>query len=195
MINRHLVGERLNRRNCSASEVALLSQLDWEGLCLLAARPQWVVFFGVSVFNHSLGLRESAHAESGSSGADEVFAVSKKSNQGERYLMADFLNLARSYFRDILGIELASTAEPRVETLLERIHCVVDQMLFASATGNYFDPSRALEAVYLLHCLVRGVKNKASLMFLRRFLLETLTSRSQARAFKQVVLLILGGVN
>ena len=191
LINRHLTAHCSSLRSCSTSEVAALGELGWEGLGMLANRPRWVAFFGVSLFNHHLERRAHAHANPGGSGLGEAFAISKKSDEQWQTLTVDFAQLAQSYFRDFMGLELTSSTRPQADKLLAKIHAVLDQLLSASAAGDYFDTGRTLKAVYLLYCLVRGVKNKAGLLFLKRFLLEELSSRRQATAFMRVLELLL----
>lgn len=68
---------------------------------------------------------------------------------------------------------------------------LVNSILNKIKKYNFFKLKKIMNILYFIYCLVRGVKNKDSLKYLKSFFVNELASQEKAQAFENLLLIMI----
>ena len=105
------------------------------------------------------------------------------------------MELVQSYFKTVLNLELVNLCDLGIDYFLADCELLVNEALSSVSSQNCFDVDRVFEVLYYLFCLVRGVKNKKSVLCIKKFYVEVLTTSKKARKFKSLMYKLLTNIH
>jgi hypothetical protein len=193
IINSHVFCEGEKSLLPSFYEMKEFSNLNENTADFFLSKKKWKNFICISILNEIFEkeIKKNQSLTNTNSKINGHFLINllkKIKTKLKSYIQ--FKQVLLSFLNEFYSLKKFNLSESIVNMMYNNIQRILNNSFIERTIDKYFDFETILKSCYYLYCLIRGVKNSASLEFLSKVFLERLNDKVKSFAFKDLLQIV-----